>query len=75
MRTRKTRVILVGCLMAFGLAMPGGFRSFATAQTAALGGGLDCNGWSPISTNVKPTLPCADPHSMKTTRFLDNGWN
>jgi len=74
MRTRKTRVILVGCLVALGLAMPGGFRSFATAQAATRGGGLDCNGWSPISTNVKLTLPCADPRSMKTTRFLDNGW-
>jgi hypothetical protein len=34
---------------------------------------LDCNGFSPISTNVKH-LPCTDLHGANGGRFYDNGW-
>jgi hypothetical protein len=53
-------------------ALPGFFGVSAGAQT--LGGGLDCNGWSPISKNVKGAMVCADPHGLNGTRFYDNGW-
>jgi hypothetical protein len=74
MRTSVKQMMLIAGLAGLGLSMPDGFRFAAAAQTATGGGGLDCNGWSPVSSNVKRTLVCADPHSMKTTRFLDNGW-
>ena len=44
------------------------------AQTKAVGGGLDCNGYSPISKNVKPYMPCTDLHGANGGRFYDNGW-
>src|SRR5579863_8061834 len=53
------------CLLAFNVPLP--------AQAASVGGGLDCNGWSPISTNIKP-LPCTDLHGANGGRFYDNGW-
>jgi hypothetical protein len=43
------------------------------AQTAAIGGGLDCNGLSPISHNVKKFMACTDPHGDYGERFFDNG--
>jgi len=53
-------------------AMPASFGLLARAQAVA--GGLDCNGWSPISHNVKGPMVCADPHGPNHTRFYDNGW-
>jgi hypothetical protein len=69
--TRCSKVLLVALLL---LGMPGRFGLTAEAQTVKVGGGLDCNGWSPISPNVKRTLPCADPHGANGGRFYDNGW-
>jgi hypothetical protein len=43
------------------LAITGSVALSSTAQTASVGGGLDCNGWSPISRNVRPMV-CTDPH-------------
>ena len=74
MRMHPRRITLLLCLAILGLAAPGNLRFAALAQTATVGGGLDCNGWSPISPNVKRNMACSDPRSMKTTRFLDNGW-
>ena len=45
-----------------------------SAQTKAVGGGLDCNGYSPISKNVKPYMACTDLHGPDGGRFYDNGW-
>ena len=45
-----------------------------SAQTKAVGGGLDCNGFSPISKNVKPYMACTDLHGANGGRFYDNGW-
>jgi hypothetical protein len=45
-----------------------------SAQTKAVGGGLDCNGFSPISKNVKPYMACTDLHGANGRRFYDNGW-
>lgn len=45
-----------------------------SAQTTARGGGLDCNGFSRISKNVKPYMACTDLHGAKGGRFYDNGW-
>jgi len=73
-RMHPRRITLLLCLAILGLAAPGNLRFAALAQTATVGGGLDCNGWSPISPNVKRNMACSDPRSMKTTRFLDNGW-
>jgi hypothetical protein len=56
------------------LTSAGGFLTAAAAQTATLGGGLDCNGWSPISPNASRAWPCADPRGALGSRFLDNGW-
>jgi hypothetical protein len=44
------------------------------AQTTAVGGGLDCNGFSPISKNVRTYMACTDPHGQNGGRFYDNGW-
>ncbi len=49
------------------------FSVTCPAAPKAVGGGLDCNGWSPVSTNVKP-LPCTDLHGANGGRFYDNGW-
>jgi hypothetical protein len=42
--------------------------------SANVGGGLDCNGYSPISPNVKQFMICADPAGHNGQRFYDNGW-
>src|ERR1700756_1222183 len=55
------------------LAITGSVALSSTAQTASVGGGLDCNGWSPISRNVRPMV-CTDPHGGSDKRFYDNGW-
>jgi hypothetical protein len=74
MNLKLTRIIVLAGLGVLRLAAPESFCSVAAAQTATVGGGLDCNGWSPISPNVTHTWPCIDPHSMNTSKFLDNGW-
>lgn len=56
----------------FSLAICGSFLPAAMAQSA-VGAGLDCNGWSPISPNIRPMV-CADPHGPNGQRFYDNGW-
>lgn len=56
-------------LLAFSLT----FSAMCPAAPNAVGGGLDCNGWSPISTNVKH-LPCTDLHGANGGRFYDHGW-
>jgi hypothetical protein len=58
------------CAVFLGFVLPG---TFGLAQTATVGGGLDCNGWSPISHNLKK-LPCTDLHGANGGRFYDNGW-
>lgn len=68
MRSRTTWLVIV-----LSLAICGSLQPAATAQTSTIGGGLDCNGWSPISKNIKP-LPCTDPHGLNGHRFYDNGW-
>jgi hypothetical protein len=65
-----TRIL---CLVFLGLALPGSFGWFARGQTAPVGGGLDCNGWSPVSHNLK-ALPCTDLRGANGGRFYDNGW-
>lgn len=40
----------------------------------AVGGGLDCNGYSHISKNVIKNVYCADPQGINHTRFYDNNW-
>ena len=66
---RLLKILFVTVLTA---AMPGYFGLIARAQ--AVGGGLDCNGWSPISRNVKGAMVCADPHGLNGKHFYDNGW-
>jgi hypothetical protein len=62
------------CVGLLSLAVLGGSGPRATAQPAAVGGGLDCNGWSPISKNIRP-MACADPRGLGSDkRFYDNGW-
>jgi hypothetical protein len=56
-------------LLMFSLA----FSVTCPAAPTPILGGLDCNGWSPISTNVKP-LACTDLHGANGARFYDNGW-
>jgi len=48
--------------------------AMCSAQTKAVGGGLDCNGFSPISKNVKAYMACTDLHGANGGRFYDNGW-
>jgi hypothetical protein len=74
MRIRTRRFAQVISLQILGLLAPGIFGFAAHAQTAAVGGGLDCNGWSPISPNIKHYLPCTDPHGANGGRFYDHGW-
>jgi hypothetical protein len=47
--------------------------SLIWAAESAARGGLDCNGLSPISHNVKRYMACADPHGEYGERFYDNG--
>lgn len=69
-----TRLLRIICVGVFALAFSGGFGPAARAQSAAAGGGLDCNGWSPISKNIRP-MACTDPHGGSSgKRFYDNGW-
>jgi hypothetical protein len=56
-------------LLAFGLTC----SLMCPAQTATVGGGLDCNGLSPISHNVKRFMACTDPRATGDERFEDNG--
>lgn len=67
------RFLRILCIVLLGLGLPGSVGFLARAQTASVGGGLDCNGWSPISPNVK-SLPCTDLHGANGGRFYDNGW-
>lgn len=73
MNRRIAGLINFSCLSIVALAVCGGLGATATAQSAAVGGGLDCNGWSPISKNIRP-MACADPHGGSDKRFYDNGW-
>lgn len=74
MRIGTRTLVLLFCLATLGSAVPSIFCFAAAAQTTTLGGGLDCNGWSPISPNVTNTWPCADPRGGLGHRFYDNGW-
>lgn len=65
-----TRFVKYLTLLVFSLAC----SLMCPAQTTAVGGGLDCNGWSPISSNVKRYMACTDPHGANGGRFYDNGW-
>lgn len=58
-----------GNYLALLLLLMFGFGGNAQAQ---VGGGLDCNGLSPISHNVKSTMFCTDPHGANGERFEDN---
>lgn len=64
-----TQVVKYLTLLVFSLTC----SLMCPAQTT-VGGGLDCNGWSPISRNVKHYMACADPHGANGGRFYDNGW-
>jgi len=44
-----------------------------TASTPAVGSGLDCNGYSSVSTNSKINMICADRKNTNGGRFWDNG--
>lgn len=65
-----TRFVKYSTLLVFSLAC----SVMCPAQTKAVGGGLDCNGYSPISKNVKPYMACTDLHGADGGRFYDNGW-
>ena len=73
MNTRVTWAINITCVCILSLTIWGGSRSAAVAQSSAVGGGLDCNGWSPISKNIR-SMTCTDPHGGSDKRFYDNGW-
>jgi hypothetical protein len=47
-----TRFVKYFTLLVFSLTC----TVMCSAQTKAVGGGLDCNGFSPISKNVKPYI-------------------
>ena len=44
----------------------------ASASYANTDGGLDCNGYSPISPNIIKNMVCADPVGVNGYRFYDN---
>jgi hypothetical protein len=74
MKTCMTWLVNAACACIFSLAVCACFSGAAMAQTSAVGGGLDCNGWSPISKNIRSMMTCADPHGGSDKRFYDNGW-
>ncbi len=37
-------------------------------------GQIDCNGFSPIQTEIRVTAACADPRGLEGGRFYDNGY-
>lgn len=50
------------------------FTVRSAAQEQVTGGGLDCNGHSPISANPKGNMICADRKESNGGRFWDNGY-
>jgi hypothetical protein len=48
--------------------------AFAAGSQSQNGGGLDCNGYSNKSRNVKTNMICADPVQGNGYRFYDNGY-
>lgn len=78
MRRDKGRSIPRFPFAAFGVLvisfLMSGFPVAAQNASGTLGGGLDCNGYSPISKNVKPFMVCADPRGLNGKSFYDNGW-
>ncbi len=52
--------------------------AFPAAARAAVApkpvGQIDCNGFSPIQTQLRPTAECADIRGLRGGRFYDNGW-
>jgi hypothetical protein len=64
--TRAAALALVfSCLLPLPVA--------SARRKPALGGGLDCNGYSPISVNPKSRMICADRRAVDGGRFEDNG--
>ena len=78
MKLSGTRIIGGLPFAAFGVFLlvflSSGSPLAAQDTHAKVGGGLDCNGFSPISKNVKPYMACTDLHGANGGRFYDNGW-
>jgi hypothetical protein len=68
------KIITSGALGLGLLALLGLFTLTSAAQNRIVGGGLDCNGHSPISINPKANMICADRRANNGGRFWDNGY-
>src|ERR1039457_5962910 len=73
MKRCTTWLVNMTCAAILSLGVCGSLKSTAWAQPAFIGGGLDCNGWSPVSKNIR-SMVCTDPHGGSGKRFYDNGW-
>ena len=69
-KRRILSISIAACVVLLLTLHPG---SSAQNTSTQVGGGLDCNGFSPISKNIKTYMACTDPHGPNGGRFYDNG--
>ena len=74
MRVASVAVAVAAVITVLCPASSAGQTPAPAAPPTAVGGGLDCNGYSPISGNSKVAMICADRKNTNGGRFLDNGW-
>ena len=67
MRTRFALVLTTVLMMALPAAAQAGVPPDAIGQ-------IDCNGFSPIQQQLRPTAACADIRGLTGGRFYDNGY-
>jgi len=67
------KILHAAFLSSMCLALVSQYTLTSSAQSQSLGGGLDCNGYSPISVNPKRNMICADRKGRYGGRFWDNG--
>src|ERR1017187_4055792 len=72
-RKRYARVVAVLVIAAFPTAARAAVAHRAPVAPHAVGQ-IDCNGFSPIQTQLRPTASCADIRGLRGGRFHDNGY-
>lgn len=70
MRLGRLRFALAPAI-ALACALPASAQAGVAPRAV---GQLDCNGFSPIQQELRPTADCADIRGLTGGRFYDNGW-
>jgi hypothetical protein len=61
----------LGLAIVLTLALPAAAHAGVAPNSV---GQIDCNGFSPIQTEIRATADCADPRGLKGGRLYDNGY-